>query len=84
MAEKHLTHDLNSPPPKLTKALAITMDRMLHDYTHEERMFWAMQYAVSEFNRAETQGRDLTDYRIAVDETVKSAKKNDAEGSNHE
>lgn len=77
MTKKHLTHDFNSPPPKLTEALAITMDRVLHDYTHEERMFWAMQYAVSEFNKAETEGRDLTDYRIAVDETVKSSNKND-------
>jgi hypothetical protein len=84
MTEKHLTHDINSPPPKVTKALAITIDRMLHDYTHEERMFWAMQYATGEFDRAETEGRDLTDYRIAVDETVKSAKKNDTGSPNDE
>ncbi|AGM11145.1 hypothetical protein M196_gp53 [Halorubrum tailed virus 4] len=84
MTDKHLTHELNAPPPEITKALLITINGILHDYTHEERMFWAMQYAAGEFSKADTGEKDLTDYRIAVDETVSAARKNDGGNSDHD
>ena len=76
MSEKHLTHDMKDVPPEFTRALGIVLDSVLREHTHEERMFWAMQYAESEYQRAETGDKDLMDYRIAVDETAKSARKN--------
>jgi len=52
------------------------LNEAIHEYSHEERMFWAMQYAIVEYDRAETDGRDLTDYRIAADETANFERQN--------
>ena len=68
MTDNEILNTVDQPPEDLAMVMRIALDRMMHDYTHEERMFWAMQYALGEFNRANTKGRDLTDYRIAADE----------------
>jgi len=70
MSNDNLAYSLNHPPKKLALSLRICVDRMLHDYTHEERMFWAMNYAVAEYKRIEDSDHDLMDYRMAADDVA--------------
>jgi len=72
MSHNEVLEGLHSPPQKLSIAARITLDQLLHDYTHEERMFFAMQYAVSEYRRIEDTDYDITDYRIAADEIAET------------
>jgi len=77
MSKNDLADAMSHAPPEYTKALGLVIDSVLQEYTHEERMFWAMQYAEAEYRRADTGDNDLMDYRIAVDEVSKAARDND-------
>lgn len=69
----HLTHELEDVDNELTHAVTTVLDTMLREYTAEERMFFAMLYARQRYERVERDKYDITDYRIAADETANAA-----------
>jgi len=72
MIENNILNDVRSPPENLALAMRITVDQMMHDYSHEERMFWAIQYAIGEYSRIDDPEYDMTDYRIKAEQLAES------------
>lgn len=60
---------LNTPDERLTYIASGAIDRMLLDFTREERMVYAMMYAADQYKRIDSE-HDMVDYRIEVDQLV--------------
>jgi hypothetical protein len=70
MTNEHLTEELSHPHPDIAMSLRIVIDQTLHEFDRQERAFWALMYAKSEFNKIDDPKHEWMDYEIAADETI--------------
>jgi len=67
MSSNDIDETFRNVSPEYTKIVTVAIDKLLHEYTAEERMFFAMQYARSRYAMIDEPENDVMDYRIAVD-----------------